>query len=153
MSPVVGTAEHPLRVAVVGTGPSGMYAAAALLAEPALHVTVDLFDRLPAPFGLVRYGVAPDHQKIKSVNRVFDKTAQDPRVRFFGNVELGRDLSREELRRHYHQVVYAVGAQADREMGIPGEELEGSYSSTDFVAWYNCHPDLADRRFLLCHQR
>jgi ferredoxin--NADP+ reductase len=148
----VGTAEHPLRVAVVGSGPSGMYAVAALLAEPGLNVTVDLFDRLPAPFGLVRYGVAPDHQKIKNVNRVFDKTAQDKRVRFFGNVQLGRDLDRGDLRRHYHQIVYAVGAQADRSMGVPGEELEGSYSSTEFVAWYNCHPDLADARFELGHQ-
>ena len=148
----VGTVEHPLRVAVVGSGPSGMYAVAALLAEPGLHVTVDLFDRLAAPFGLVRYGVAPDHQKIKNVNRVFDKTAQDKRVRFFGNVQLGRDLDRGDLLRHYHQVVYAVGAQADRSMGVPGEELEGSYSSTEFVAWYNCHPDLADARFELGHK-
>ncbi|HEV8240333.1 MAG TPA: NAD(P)-binding protein [Thermoanaerobaculia bacterium] len=147
-----GTAEQPLRVAVVGSGPSGMYAVAALLAEPGLHVTVDIFDRLPAPFGLVRYGVAPDHQKIKSVNRVFDKTAQDKRVRFFGNVQLGRDLDRADLLRHYHQVVYAVGAQADRSMAVPGEELAGSYSSTEFVAWYNCHPDLADARFELGHE-
>ncbi|HXT22910.1 MAG TPA: FAD-dependent oxidoreductase, partial [Thermoanaerobaculia bacterium] len=153
MSSVVGTAEHPLRVAIVGTGPSGMYAAGALLAQPGLHVAVDLFDRLPAPFGLVRYGVAPDHQKIKNVNRVFDKTAQDKRVRFFGNVQLGRDLDRGDLRRHYHQIVYAVGAQADRSMGVPGEQLAGSYSSTEFVAWYNCHPDLADARFELVHER
>ena len=153
MSPTPGSAEHPLRVAVVGSGPSGMYAVASLLAEPGLQVSVDVFDRLPAPFGLVRYGVAPDHQKIKSVTRVFDKTAQDPRVRFLGNVEVGRDLSREELRRHYHHVVYAIGAQADREMGVPGEDLEGSYSSTELVAWYNCHPDLADRAFLLRHER
>ncbi|HXT22082.1 MAG TPA: FAD-dependent oxidoreductase [Thermoanaerobaculia bacterium] len=152
MSSVVGTAEQPLRVAIVGTGPSGMYAAAALLAQPGLHVSVDLIDRLPAPFGLVRYGVAPDHQKIKNVNRVFDKTAQDSRVRFFGNVQLGRDLDRADLLRHYHQVVYAVGAQADRSMGVPGEELAGSYSSTEFVAWYNCHPDLADARFELGHE-
>jgi len=149
---VVGSAEHPLRVAIVGTGPSGMYAAASLLAEPGLHVTVDLFDRLAAPFGLVRYGVAPDHQKIKNVIRVFDKTAQDSRVRFFGNVELGRHLDRSDLHRHYHQVVYAVGAQADRSMGVPGEELVGSYSSTEFVAWYNCHPDLADALFELRHR-
>src|SRR3954471_14217729 len=130
MANLVGTPEHPLRVAIVGTGPSGMYAAASLLAEAGLTVRVDLFDRLPAPFGLVRYGVAPDHQKIKNVNRVFEKTASDPRVRFFGNVQLGRDISREELRQHYHQVVYAVGAQADRALGIPGEDLEGSVSST-----------------------
>lgn len=140
-----------MRVAVVGTGPSGMYAAGSLLAEAGLTVSVDLYDRLPAPFGLVRYGVAPDHQKIKNVVRVFDRTAQDPRVRFLGNVQVGRDLSRQDLRRHYHQIVYAVGAQADRAMAIPGEELEGSHSSTEFVAWYNCHPDLADRRFDLRH--
>src|SRR3954471_3210154 len=152
-TPGVGTAEHPLRVAVVGTGPSGMYAVASLLAQPGLQVTIDLFDRLAAPFGLVRYGVAPDHQKIKNVTRVFEKTADDPRVRFFGNVQLGRDLSREELRRHYHQIVYAVGAQADRALGIPGEDLEGSVSSTEFVAWYNCHPDLADRPFALQHEQ
>lgn len=152
-SNVVGTDEHPLRVAVVGSGPSGMYAVAALLTQPDLHVTVDVFDRLAAPFGLVRYGVAPDHQKIKSVSRVFDKTAQDSRVRFFGNVHLGRDLDRADLRRHYHQIIYAVGAQADRSMGIPGEDLLGSYSSTEFVAWYNCHPDLADSIFELRHER
>src|SRR5262245_23742791 len=132
---VVGTPEYPLRVAVVGPGPSGMYAAASLLAEPGLNVTVDLFDRLAAPFGLVRYGVAPDHQKIKNVIRVFDKTAQDGRVRFFGNVQLGRELDRADLLRHYHQIVYAVGAQTDRNMGVPGEDLVGSYSSTEFVAW------------------
>ena len=154
MSPVTpGSAEHPLRVAVVGSGPSGMYAVAALLAEPGLHVAVDVFDRLPAPFGLVRYGVAPDHQKIKNVIRVFDKTAQDSRVRFLGNVQVGRDVTREELRRHYHQVVYAIGAQADRAMGVPGEDLDGSYSSTELVAWYNCHPDLADRAFALQHRQ
>src|SRR3954453_23234140 len=153
MANLVGTPEHPLRVAIVGTGPSGMYVAASLLADKALHVRVDLFDRLAAPFGLVRYGVAPDHQKIKNVTRVFEKTAEDPRVRFFGNVQLGRELSREDLRRHYHQVVYAVGAQADRALGIPGEELAGSVSSTEFVAWYNCHPDLADREFELRHQQ
>ena len=152
-SAIPGSAEHPLRVAVVGSGPSGMYAVAALLAEPGLHVAVDVFDRLPAPFGLVRYGVAPDHQKIKNVTRVFDKTAQDPRVRYFGNVEVGRDVTREELRRHYHQVVYAIGAQADREMGVPGEDLDGSYSSTELVAWYNCHPDLAERAFALRHRQ
>jgi ferredoxin/flavodoxin---NADP+ reductase len=149
----VGSFGHPLRVAIVGTGPSGMYAAAALLANKELEVQVDLFDRLPAPFGLVRYGVAPDHQKIKSVSRVFEKSAEDPRVRFFGNAELSRDYSREELLAHYHQVIYAVGAQADREMGIPGEDLEGSWSSTEFVAWYNCHPDFADACYTLRQQQ
>lgn len=156
MNSSIGSAENPLRVAIVGTGPSGMYAAGSLLdlrEKSDLHVTVDLFDKLPAPFGLVRYGVAPDHQKIKLVSRVFDKTARDERVRFFGNVMLGGDLSREDLQALYHQIVYAVGAQTDRELGIPGEGLEGSLSSTEFVAWYNCHPDLAEAHFPLDHER
>ncbi|MDX1631475.1 MAG: FAD-dependent oxidoreductase [Thermoanaerobaculia bacterium] len=149
----IGTSEHPLRVAVVGSGPSGMYAVAALLDDEDLEVSVDVFDRLPAPYGLVRYGVAPDHQKIKLVSRVFDKAITDERVRFLGNVEVGTDLSREELKRHYHQIVYAVGAQSDRSLGIPGEDLEGSISSTEFVAWYNSHPDLADAHYPLHHER
>ncbi|HVS03880.1 MAG TPA: FAD-dependent oxidoreductase, partial [Thermoanaerobaculia bacterium] len=145
--------EHPLRVAIVGTGPSGMYAAQSLLQQDGPTVSIDLFDRLPAPWGLVRYGVAPDHQKIKNVIRVFEKTADDPRVSFFGHVHFGRDLTREDLLRHYHQVVYAVGAQGDREMGISGEDLAGSWSSTEFVNWYNCHPDLADSCYPLEHER
>ena len=139
-----GTPERPLRVAVVGAGPSGFYTAAALLAAPDLAVSIDLFDRLPAPHGLVRYGVAPDHPKIKAVSRVFDKLALDPRLRFLGNVEVGRDLRHGDLRRHYDQVVYAVGGQSDRQLGVPGEELPGSYSSTEFVAWYSSHPDFID---------
>jgi ferredoxin--NADP+ reductase len=149
----IGTNGRPLRVAIVGSGPSGMYAAGSLLAAEGLEVSVDVFDRLPAPYGLVRYGVAPDHQKIKMVSRVFDRTIQDPRVRFLGNAEVGRDLTREELKARYDQVVYAVGAQSDRSLGIPGEELEGSISSTELVAWYNCHPDLADARYPLHHER
>jgi ferredoxin--NADP+ reductase len=145
--------DRPLRVAVVGAGPSGFYAVAALLDAPDLHVFVDVFDRLPAPFGLVRYGVAPDHQKIKLVSRVFEKAARDPRVRFFGHVELGRDLSRDDLGRLYDVVVYAVGAQSDRRLGIPGEDLEGSWSSTEFVAWYNGHPDFANADYPLDHRQ
>jgi ferredoxin/flavodoxin---NADP+ reductase len=145
--------DRPLRVAVVGAGPSGFYAVAALLDAPDLHVRVDVFDRLPAPFGLVRYGVAPDHQKIKLVSRVFEKAAKDPRVRFFGNVELGRDLSQEDLGRLYDTVIYAVGAQSDRRLGVPGEDLEGSWSSTEFVAWYNGHPDFAHADYPLDHER
>jgi ferredoxin/flavodoxin---NADP+ reductase len=152
MSETVGSETNPLRVAIVGTGPSGMFAAAALLAAKDLHVRVDLFDKLPAPFGLVRYGVAPDHQKIKKVIAVFDKAARDPRVRYFGNVALGRDLSREEMKEHYHQIIYAVGAQGDASLRIPGEDLEGSVSSTEFVNWYNCHPELADTCFYLDHE-
>lgn len=153
MSERVGSPENPLRVAVIGTGPSGMFAAGALLAAKDLEVRVDLFDRLPAPFGLVRYGVAPDHQKIKNVTKVFDRTARDPRVRFFGNVRFGSDVTREDLLGRYHQVVYAVGAQGDRPLMIEGEDLEGSVSSTEFVNWYNCHPDLCDVSFALDHEQ
>lgn len=149
----LGTEDRPLRVAVVGAGPSGMYAAAALVKQRERSVCVDIFDKLPAPYGLVRYGVAPDHEKMKRVTKAFDKVAMEPNVRFFGNVALGRDLTREELKRHYDQIVYAVGAQADRELGIPGEELEGSTSSTEFVAWYNGHPELSESTFVLSHRR
>jgi len=151
-APIGERPDRPLRVAVIGAGPSGFYAVAALL-DADLHVSVDVFDRLPAPYGLVRYGVAPDHQKIKNVCRVFEKAARDPRVRFFGNVEMGRDLSRDDLLRLYDQVVYAVGAQTDRRLGIPGEDLPGSWSSTEFVAWYNGHPDFAGADFPLHHRQ
>ncbi len=142
-----GTQERPLRVAVVGAGPSGFYAVQALLAQADLKVSIDIIDHLPAPYGLVRYGVAPDHQKIKSVTKVYDRIAEDPRVRFLGNVTLGKDLTHEELRSHYDQVIYAVGAQTDRRLGVPGEDLVGSYPATDFVAWYNGHPDYAHLTF------
>ncbi len=135
-----------LRIAIVGTGPSGFYAAEHLL-KHAGDATIDLFDRLPTPFGLVRGGVAPDHQKIKSVTRVFERIAADPRVRFFGNVLIGRDLTRAELSRHYHAIIYACGAQSDRALGIPGEGLPGSHPATDFVGWYNGHPDYRGRGF------
>ena len=135
------TASDPLRVAVVGSGPAGFYAASNLLTNGA---EVDMFERLPTPWGLVRLGVAPDHPNIKAVSRVFEKVAQRPGFRFFGNVEIGRHLSADELRQHYHAVVWSVGAQADRRMGIPGEDLPGSLAATAFVAWYNGHPDYAD---------
>lgn len=138
----LGTEENPLRVAVVGSGPAGFYAAGQLLGKKAEHVaSVDVFDRLPTPWGLVRAGVAPDHPNIKAVSRVYEKTAAHERFRFFGNVEIGRDIEPAELRRHYHAVIYAIGAQSDRRMGIPGEDLPGSWAATDFVAWYNAHPD------------
>src|SRR5690606_1753224 len=111
------------------------------LTQSSLHVHVDMFDRLPAPHGLVRYGVAPDHQKIKSVTKIYDRTAASPRFRFFGNVNFGVDITREDLQRHYDAIIYAVGAQSDRKLNIPGEDLEGSLSATEFVAWYNGHPD------------
>lgn len=142
------TPERPLRVAVIGSGPSGIFATEALLKSD-LSVQVDVFDRLPTPYGLVRYGVAPDHLTIKSVTRGFEKTLSDPRVQFYGNVEFGRDLTYEEARAHYDALVYTVGASSDRRLGIPGEDLKGSMSATEFVAWYNGHPDAAAREMLL----
>ncbi|MBI4061764.1 MAG: FAD-dependent oxidoreductase [Elusimicrobia bacterium] len=142
-----GTVDRPLCVAVIGAGPSGFYAAEALLKAPGLTVRVDIFDRLPTPFGLVRGGVAPDHQKIKSVVMVYEKVAQDPRVRFFGRVRLGQDVMIEDLRARYDQIVYAVGCESDRRMSIPGEDMPGSHSATEFVGWYNGHPDHRHRTF------
>ena len=147
-----GTPEHPLSVAIVGSGPAGFYAAGALLdAEPAIQV--DVYDRLATPWGLVRFGVAPDHPKIKSVTRVFEKTAQKPGFRFLGNVEIGRDVSHDQLRRAYDAVLYAVGTPSDRRLGIPGEDLPGSVPATEFVAWYNGHPDYADLDYDLSGER
>jgi ferredoxin--NADP+ reductase len=138
------------RVAIVGAGPTGFYASDQLLG---MGFSVDLYDRLPTPFGLVRFGVAPDHPKIKSVTRVYDKTAAGAGFRYFGNVELGRDVTREDLLAHYHAVLYAVGTATDNRLGIPGEDLRGSHAATEFVAWYNGHPDFADRTFDLTHRR
>jgi len=149
----LGTAERPLRVAVVGAGPAGFYVAEHLLRRADLVADVDMFDRLPTPYGLVRAGVAPDHQKIKAVTVAFDKVAAHPRFRFFGGVELGKDLSVTDLRAHYHQIVYTTGAQTDRRMGIPGEDLPGSHPATEFVAWYNGHPDYRDCQFDLTQER
>jgi NADPH-dependent glutamate synthase beta subunit-like oxidoreductase len=140
----LATATRPLRVAVVGAGPAGLYAAEALLNKPDLTLTVDVLDRFPTPFGLVRDGVAPDHQSIKAVTRVLDRTLADPRVRLFGNVTFGVDLHHRDLKRHYDQIVYAVGAQADRRMSIPGEGLANSHAAIAFVGWYNGHPDYRD---------
>jgi ferredoxin--NADP+ reductase len=147
MAHSLGTSRNPLRVAVIGSGPSAFYAAEAYLKQTELAVEVDMFERLPTPHGLVRGGVAPDHQKIKSVTKVYDKIAADPRFRFYGNVEFGRDLRRADLVAHYHQIVYATGAQTDRRMGIPGEDLPGSHAATEFVGWYNAHPDYRDLHF------
>ena len=152
----IGTAENPLRVAIVGSGPSGFYSAGHLLQSkkhPDLVAQVDMFDRLPTPWGLVRGGVAPDHPNIKAVSRVYEKTAAHPEFRFFGNVELGRDIHHDDLTKRYHAVIYAVGAQTDKRMGIPGEDLPGSWAATEFVAWYNGHPDYRDLEFDLSHER
>lgn len=137
------------RVAVVGSGPSAFYTAEALFKTQGAQVHVDLFDRLPVPFGLVRGGVAPDHQNIKAVTKVYDKIAANPGFRFFGNVLVGRDLQVADLAAHYHQIVYAFGCEAGQPLGVPGEDLAGVYSATDFVGWYNGHPDHAHRTFAL----
>ncbi|HET7341079.1 MAG TPA: FAD-dependent oxidoreductase [Methylomirabilota bacterium] len=150
---VLGSAERPLRVAIVGAGPAGFYAAEHLLRRTDVVVDVDVYDRLPTPYGLVRAGVAPDHQKIKAVTATFDKTASHPRFRFYGGVELGKHVSAGDLRGFYHQIVYTTGAQTDRRMGIPGEDLIGSHPATEFVAWYNGHPDYRDYQFDLSQER
>lgn len=144
MSTQIGTAERPLRVAIIGAGPSGFYAAGGLLKDKKANVTVDMFERLPVPHGLVRYGVAPDHQNIKAVSKVYDRTAADPRFRFFGNVEFGKDITHDDIKAHYDAVIYAVGTPSDRKLNIPGEDLPNSMSATEFVAWYNGHPDYVD---------
>jgi ferredoxin--NADP+ reductase len=139
-----------LRFAVVGSGPAGFYTAAPLLAAGA---QVDLIERLPVPWGLVRFGVAPDHPEIKEVSRVFEKTAREPGFRFFGNVDVGKSISPADLARLYDAVVYTVGAQTDRRLGIPGEDLPGSWPATAFVAWYNGHPDFQELEFDLSGER
>ena len=149
-----GTPENPLRVAVVGSGPAGFYACEHILKHEATTTAeVDLFDRLPTPYGLVRGGVAPDHPKIKSVTRVYDKTAARDGFRFFGNVKLGEDISAADLERHYHAILYTFGAETDRHLGIPGEDLPGSHAATAFVGWYNAHPDYAEQQFDLTCER
>ena len=143
----------PLRVAVVGSGPAAFYAAAALLGSEDPSVEVDMIERLPTPWGLVRLGVAPDHPQLKTVSKAFEKIAARPGFRFLGNVEVGRHVTHEELARLYDAVVYAVGSQTDRRLGIPGEDLAGSRAATELVAWYNGHPDYQHLDFDLSHER
>ena len=138
------TDASPIRIAVIGSGPAGFYAAGHLLKDADAGFEVDMLERLPTPWGLVRSGVAPDHPKIKSVTRIYEKTAAHPRFRYFGNVTFGEHVSREELLRHYHAIVYATGSPSDRPLGIPGEDLPGSHAATEFVGWYNGHPDHTD---------
>ncbi|MBK9124200.1 MAG: FAD-dependent oxidoreductase [Chloroflexi bacterium] len=152
MSPL-GTPENPLVVAVVGSGPSGFYAAEHLFKQLGSGVRVVMIERLPTPFGLVRGGVAPDHQKIKSVTKVYDKIAQREGFSFLGNVEFGTTLPLDMLRQFAHAVIFATGAQTDRSLGIEGEDLPGSYAATDFVAWYNGHPDYRHLSFDLTAER
>ncbi len=148
----VGTESNPLRVAIIGSGPAGFYTVSNFFRHRDLSVEMDMYDRLPTPFGLVRAGVAPDHQKDKSVMRAYDKSAENPNFRFFGNVEYGRHVTLDDLRQHYHQVIFTTGAQVDRNLDIPGEELAGSHSATEFVAWYNGHPEFTDLEFDLSQE-
>jgi ferredoxin--NADP+ reductase len=147
----LGTTERPLRVAIIGSGPSGFYAAESLV-KAGIEVQADIFERLPAPFGLVRYGVAPDHLNIKAVTKIFDRIAARPNVGFWGNVNVGTDISLVELQRFYDAVLFSNGAASDRRLNIPGEDLHGSYTATEFVAWYNGHPDFRDHHFDLSHE-
>lgn len=135
-----------LRVAIVGSGPAGFYSAEALQ-KAAPGIRIDLIDRLPTPFGLVRGGVAPDHPKIKSVTRIFDRIASQPGFRFLGHVQVGQDVTVEELRARYDVLILCYGADSDRTLGVPGEQLAGSHAATEFVAWYNGHPDYAAASF------
>ena len=142
-----------LHVAIVGSGPAAFYAAGALLTSEDPSVEVDMIERLPTPWGLVRLGVAPDHPQLKTVSRAFEKISAQSGFRFLGNVEVGRDVSHEELASVYDAVLYAVGSQSDRRLGIPGEDLAGSWAATELVAWYNGHPDFQDLEFDLSHER
>ncbi len=147
----LGSAERPLRVAVVGSGPSGFYAVAALF-KLEIKVKVDMFDRLPVPYGLVRYGVAPDHPKIKNVVKVYEKEALRPEFTFFGNVNVGENISINEMKLFYEAIIIATGAETDRKLGIEGEDLVGSHASTELVGWYNGHPDFQDLKFDFSHE-
>ncbi len=149
----LGTPDHPLRIAIIGSGPAGFYTADHLLKKQDLTVTVDMYDRLPTPYGLVRFGVAPDHEKIKNVTRVFDKVAAKDAFRFFGNVDIGEHVTLDDLKQYYHQICFSTGAQTDKQMGIPGEDLADSHAATEFVAWYNGHPDFRDCEFDLTSER
>lgn len=146
-----GTSDNPLLVAIVGSGPSGFYATEALI-KSGLHVKIDMFERLPAPYGLVRYGVAPDHAKLKQAIQLYDKIAGASQFNYLGNVTVGRDLAVDELQQSHHAVIFTCGAESDRKLGIPGENLQGSYTATEFVGWYNGHPDYRDRQFDLSHE-
>ena len=148
----VGSEQNPLKVAVVGAGPSGFYASEALIRSD-LNVEIDLLERLPSPYGLVRSGVAPDHPKLKQAILVYDKIASNnSELNYIGNVTVGKDVSVDELRQTHHAVILTCGAETDRKLGIPGEDLPGSHTATEFVAWYNGHPDYREREFDLSHE-
>jgi ferredoxin/flavodoxin---NADP+ reductase len=142
----LGASDNPLRVAIVGSGPSGFYATEVLF-KSGHNVHIDMLERLPVPFGLVRSGVAPDHPKLKQPMQLYDKIGQTPNFSFLGNVTVGRDVTVDELRNTHHAVIFTCGAETDRKLGVPGENLRGSYTATEFVGWYNGHPDFRDREF------
>ena len=142
----LGTSENPLLVAIVGSGPSGFYAAEALIKSEVV-AKVDIIERLPTPYGLVRSGVAPDHPKLKTAINLYKKIADDPNFNLIANVTIGKDLSIEELCESHHAVILTYGAETDRKLGIPGEDLKGSHTATEFVGWYNGHPDYRELEF------
>ena len=142
----LGTSENPLLVAIVGSGPSGFYAAEALI-KSEFEVDVDIIERLPSPYGLVRSGVAPDHPKLKTAINLYKKIADNPNFNLIANVTVGRDISIEELRETHHAVILTYGAETDRKLGVPGEDLKGSHTATEFVGWYNGHPDYRELEF------
>ncbi len=145
----VGNDTNPLRIAIIGAGPSGFYAAESLF-KSHLNVKVDVYDRLPTPYGLLRGGVAPDHQRMKSVAKAYERIAvSNPNFSFYGNVKIGKDISVDDLRNCYDALIFACGAETDKKLGIPGEDLPGSYTATEFVGWYNGHPDYQSRSFNL----
>ena len=146
----LGSEDNPLLVAIVGSGPSGFYAAEALIKSD-VNVKIDILERLPSPYGLVRSGVAPDHQKLKQAITLYEKIAESPDLNLIANVTVGKDISVEDLRQSYHAVIFTCGAETDRKLGVPGEDLKGSYTATEFVGWYNGHPDYRDREFDLSH--
>jgi len=144
---------RPWRVAIIGSGPAAFYAAKELLRQESFLFEVDLFERLPTPYGLVRGGVAPDHPHIKAVSKIYDRIAHLPHFHFLGNVTFGKDINKEELFQLFDAIIYAVGCQSDRHLDIPGESFQGSHSATDFVGWYNGHPDYRDHTFDLSARR
>jgi ferredoxin/flavodoxin---NADP+ reductase len=147
----LGSDNNPLRVAIVGSGPSGFYAAEALIKSD-ITVKIDMLESLPSPYGLVRSGVAPDHPKLKQAILLYDKIAQSPEFNLIANVTVGKDISVDELRDSHHAIIFTCGAESDRKLGIPGEDLAASYTATEFVAWYNGHPDYRDRQFDLSNE-